>query len=126
MHAPRLTHSQIAPVRTAQIAAQGGKCALCQLPGVSSDPVLDHCHTTGAVRGTLHRSCNALLGKVENNAPRFGVRNLQAFGHGLAQYLQKHSTNITGMTHPLYKTEDEKRVARNTKARKKRAETKRG
>ncbi|MCA3159565.1 MAG: exonuclease VII [Burkholderiales bacterium] len=126
MNAPRLTHSQIAEVRNAQIAAQGGKCALCQLPGVAKDPVLDHHHGTGAVRGTLHRSCNALLGKVENNAPRFGVTNLQAFGHGLAQYLAKHSTNITGLTHPTYKTEDEKRIARNTKARKVRAEKKKG
>jgi hypothetical protein len=44
----------------------------------------------------------------------------------LAQYLAKHSTNITGLTHPTYKTEDEKRIARNTKARKVRAEKKKG
>lgn len=67
-----------------------------------------------------------MLGKVENNAPRFGVYDLAAFGHGLAQYLQKHATNITGMTHPTHKTEDEKRVARNTKARKTRATAKKG
>lgn len=97
---------------------------MCKLPGVSNDPVLDHCHTTGAVRGTLHRSCNALLGKVENNAARFGVRSLSAFLHGAASYLQLHTTNITGLTHPTHKTEDEKRLARNLKAVKKRAATK--
>lgn len=97
---------------------QGGKCALCGLPGVIKDPVLDHCHKTGAVRGTLHRSCNALLGKVENNAARFGVKNLSAFLNGTARYLQIHTTNITGMIHPTHKTDDEKRLARNAKARK--------
>lgn len=65
--------------------------------------------------------CNALLGKVENNAPRFGVRNLSAFLHGTAAYLQRHLTNITGLIHPLHLTEDEKRIKRNTKARATRA-----
>jgi len=88
------------------------------LPGVARDPVLDHDHATGAVRGTLHRSCNALLGKVENNHARFGVSvdSLPAFLHGAAAYLQRHKTNITGLLHPTHKTDDEKRIARNKKA----------
>ncbi len=86
--------------------------------------MLDHCHTTGAVRATLHRSCNSLLGKVENNAARFGVRSLPAFLHGAAKYLQIHTTNITGLTHPTHKTLDEKRLARNKAAVTKRAKAK--
>lgn len=72
----------------------------------------------------LHRSCNALLGKVENNSARFGVRdtNLPAFLHGTAAYLQKHTTNITGMIHSTHLTEDEKRIKRNKQAVKRRAE----
>lgn len=65
----------------------------------------------------LHNGCNALLGKVENNAARFGVRNLAAFGHGVATYLSKHTTNITGLIHPLHKTADEKRELKNKRAR---------
>jgi hypothetical protein len=76
------------------------------------------------VRGTLHRSCNSLLGKVENNSARFGVRSLPEFLHGAAAYLQKHSTNITGLIHPTHKTDDEKRLARNKKAVAKRAAAK--
>lgn len=88
--------------------------------------MLDHCHTSGAVRGTLHRSCNALLGKVENNHARFGVSklNLPAFLHGAASYLQKHKTNITGLIHPTHKTEDEKRLLRNKRAKIARAKKK--
>lgn len=101
--------------------AQQNKCALCGLPGVANDPVLDHCHKTGAVRGTLHRSCNSLLGKVENNAARFGVKNMPAFLHGAAGYLQRHATNITGLLHPTHYTDEEKRLKRNKLAVKKRA-----
>lgn len=106
------------------LSAQNGKCALCLLPCTPKDARLDHDHKTGAVRGVLHNGCNALLGKVENNAPRFGVRNLAAFGAGVARYLQAHITNVTGLLHPLHKTPDEKRLARNKKARDTRAANK--
>ena len=83
-----------------------------------------HDHQTGAIRGALHRGCNALLGKVENNYKRYGVRNLFAFLNGAAAYLQRHLTNRTGLLHPTHYTEDEKREKRNAKARAARARTK--
>jgi len=88
------------------------------------DAVLDHDHSTGAVRASLHRTCNALLGKVENNYKRYGVKNLGAFCAGLAGYLQTHRINQTGLLHPTFKTEDEKREKRNKTARIKRAKSK--
>jgi hypothetical protein len=115
----RLKSSEVSTVRGRLSSQQNGRCALCQLP--LTKPVLDHDHTTGAVRGTLHNGCNALLGKVENNYKRYGVVNLAAFLHGLAAYLQRHATNQTGFLHPTHKTEDEKRERRNTKARAARA-----
>lgn len=121
----RLTTSQLKEVRQKLLVAQGGKCAICQGPITTrqgQDAVLDHDHKTGAVRAVLHRSCNALLGKVENNQVRFGVRDLAAFCHGTAAYLQKHMTNITGMIHSTHLTEDEKRIKRNKQAVKRRAE----
>lgn len=124
MLAQRITSTGIKDVRDHQIISQRGLCQLCGLPGVARDPVLDHCHTTGAVRGTLHRSCNSLLGKVENNAARFGVKDLAAFLHGCAKYLQMHRTNITMMLHPTHRTTDEKRILRNKKAVTKRAAAK--
>ena len=118
----KIKHSEIATVRLDLYVAQGGRCALCQGQFTGSDyAVLDHDHGTGAIRAALHRSCNALLGKVENNAARYGVRQLSAFGQGLGPYLQAHTTNRTGLIHPLHKTEDEKRLARNKAARKRRA-----
>lgn len=120
----KLTAAQVKLVRVKLAAEQGGRCCICQGQlGTKAplDPVLDHNHQTGAVRGVLHRGCNSLLGKVENNAGRYGVREVFAFCRGLAPYLQKHMSNITGYLHPTHKTEDEKRIARNAKARKARA-----
>lgn len=116
----RLKTTEVAEVRLAISKKQGGLCALCQQPlGKTAplDPVLDHDHNTGAVRGVLHRGCNSLLGKLENNAGRYGVRNLLAFGTGSSQYLRIHITNITDLLHPSFKTEDEKRLLKNRRAR---------
>lgn len=120
----KLKTTQVADTRETLRTQQGGLCALCKTPCSSSDAVLDHDHSTGAVRATLHRGCNALLGKIENNYKRYGVKSLGAFCAGTAGYLAKHTTNQTGLIHPTHKTEDEKRLARNAKARKKRAESK--
>ena len=115
----RLKASELSVIRERLAKEQGGRCALCQLP--LTKPVLDHDHTTGAVRGTLHNGCNALLGKVENNYKRYGVVNLAAFLQGTAAYLQRHTTNQTGYLHSAHRTEDEKRERTNKRARAARA-----
>lgn len=115
----QLKQSEIAATRTELLAGQGGKCALCRLPVKRA--CLDHDHGTGAVRGVLCSGCNACLGKLENSYKRYGVQNLFAFCNGLAAYLQQHAFNITGFVHPLHKTDEEKRLARNAKARATRA-----
>ena len=50
------------------LAAQDGHCAICPTPiepGVST--CVDHCHTTGAVRGVLCGHCNSGLGYFRDN-----------------------------------------------------------
>jgi hypothetical protein len=53
----------------AMLEAQDNCCALC---GVHKDTQrrwlnVDHCHTTGAVRGLLCDDCNVALGKFKDN-----------------------------------------------------------
>lgn len=54
----------------AMLASQNGKCAICgsleseQFKGVFH---IDHCHTTGNVRGLLCRGCNHMLGVVKDD-----------------------------------------------------------
>lgn len=126
MHGQRLTHSQVKPIRDQILAGQGGKCAICKRPLKASEiPALDHDHHTGAIRGTLHHSCNTILGKIENNAGRFGLAgHIIEFCMGVGPYLQRHKTNVTGMIHPTHLSDEEKRIKKNTKARTVRAKAK--
>lgn len=57
-------------------AHQHGKCAICKTPislisGISKKGKahVDHCHTTGKVRGLLCTKCNTLLGMANDSIP---------------------------------------------------------
>jgi hypothetical protein len=121
MEPVKIKTKEVSQTRSDLLTEQGSRCALCKMPCSSQQAVLDHDHKTGKIRGVLHRTCNGLLGKIENFCQRFGIPNLSAFLHGADAYLQKHATDQTGLVHPTFKTAEEKRIARNTKARKRRA-----
>lgn len=120
----KLKVREVAEIRAELHGAQAGRCAVCKLLVKDKDAVLDHDHSTGVVRAVLHRGCNAVLGKIENNYRRYGVPNLAAFLNGVAGYLQRHATPQTSYLHPTHLTDDEKRERRNAKARKRRAANK--
>jgi hypothetical protein len=58
-----------------------------------TDAVVDHNHTSGMVRGVLHRQANAFEGKVSNAWKRYGANNtklsLPQALRRLADYLEK-------------------------------------
>lgn len=58
---------------------QGGRCAICQLPEeeVGGRLHVDHCHTTGSVRGLLCQGCNTGIGKLRED-PGI-IRNAAAY-----------------------------------------------
>lgn len=49
----------------AMLTAQDGRCLICLRR--MSLPAIDHCHTTGVVRGLLCRGCNAALGHFHDD-----------------------------------------------------------
>jgi len=55
----------------AMLQQQGGLCAICRSGDLgrknSGRLAIDHCHTTGAVRGLLCHRCNSLLGHAKDN-----------------------------------------------------------
>ena len=52
---------------TAMLQQQGGACAICRMPSKRRLAV-DHCHTTGRVRGLLCHGCNLILGHAKDSA----------------------------------------------------------
>lgn len=51
---------------------QEGKCALCKEP-FAETPHVDHCHTTGKVRGLLHTKCNTGIGMFGDNPQKLAL-----------------------------------------------------
>lgn len=56
---------------TALWTAQGNKCAICKIEkekvSTNNGLHIDHCHTTGKVRGLLCGNCNRGLGMFEDS-----------------------------------------------------------
>lgn len=122
----RLTQREVPVVKAAiHRNRQGGKCPLCDEPFPVKDVCLDHDHVTGQVRGALCRNCNGIEGKIKNLVVR-GRRGkpMEDYLGRLILYWLQYKENPNQFLYPTHKTEDEKRVLRNTRARKKRAANK--
>lgn len=117
----KLKHTEVKPFRLQQLERQNNCCSLCGEPLTIEEAVLDHCHTTGVLRGVLHRGCNALLGKIENNMPRNRVNlgRLSNIANNLIKYLTDDP--ISEYLHPTYKTQEERKelVKKRARARRK-------
>lgn len=50
---------------------QDGKCAICH-QDFKSSPHVDHCHTSGKVRGLLCKQCNLLIGYAKDDPAILG------------------------------------------------------
>lgn len=119
----QLTVGQVASARTQILAAQGGLCAVCKKKIIGRDvAVLDHDHDTGIIRGVLHSSCNGIEGRMKSLGHRghAGVTSA-AYIIGLGKYLEHHIKPKFNMLHPSYKSPQQKKDAKNAKARKLRA-----
>jgi len=119
----RIKVSEIPKLRAVLLEQQKGYCALCghTMQG-TKQPALDHDHKTGFIRDVLCINCNGMEGKVFSLARRGGGSGCEALWLSkLIKYYEKHIIPLHGgIIHPTYKTEEEKRLARNAKARSKR------
>ncbi len=122
----KLTRSQLRPVTMRLLQQQGGICPLCTKPidlTIKGEAVCDHDHATGRIRGALHRSCNAALGKMDHAIGRWGCKVMDyaaiiAWAKNAIAYYEQEPTDMIYQSH---QTEEEKRVAKNAKERRARA-----
>jgi hypothetical protein len=96
----KLKYKDVKPLRETLLSQQQGICALCNEP-IVDDAVLDHDHKTGLIRKVLHRGCNALLGKIENNMPRnrISLGRLKQIGLNLSSYIEQQHSQVRHPTH---------------------------
>jgi len=119
----RLTRKDADHLRETLVYAQKFKCALCREPFEGKTACLDHDHRTGVIREVLCLNCNGIEGKIFNlcrRAKRKGTE--RQFLSAVGDYWDMHANpEGTLYLHPTHRTADEKRLARNAKARKRRA-----
>ena len=98
----KLKYKDVAPLRSRLLTEQNSQCRLCG-EEIIDDAVLDHDHRSGLLRGVLHRGCNSLLGKIENNMPRSRVDlgRLSRIADNLIGYLT--ADPVSELLHPTYK-----------------------
>jgi hypothetical protein len=104
----KLKTKDIREYRQTQLQAQDNLCALCQEP-VETDAVLDHDHRSGFLRKVLHRGCNAMLGKIENNMARnrMDMNRLEIWANNLVGYINQTHTDVI---HPTHLTPEERKM----------------
>lgn len=84
----------IVALRETLCQKQQGICPVCQR--MLNAPCLDHHHKrrikgSGQIRGVLCRSCNVMLGKIENNCVRYSIsqEELPEILRNMAKYLEQ-------------------------------------
>lgn len=104
----KLLYREVKTHREELLKRQGFRCALCG-DEIDDDAVLDHCHKTGKIRKVLHRGCNAMLGKIENNLARNKMTSvrLSQFALNLVHYVEQEYEDIV---HPTYLTPEERKM----------------
>ena len=72
----------------ALLISQNGKCAICKIAAEESSKkqlFIDHCHSSGKVRGLLCHHCNLVIGQARDD--------LEILTNSI-EYLRKHNEQV--------------------------------
>lgn len=121
----KIKQSQVKDITESILATQKGVCPLCKQVIPKGMACLDHDHTTGEIRGVLCRNCNGMEGRIHNRVV-MAKRQLTCIEwlENLLKYWKHHQISRHHLLHHTFKTEDEKRLQRNARARARRAAAK--
>ena len=79
------------------LAEQGGSCAICKRTQDRSFDV-DHCHSTGKVRGLLCTNCNRMVGHAADSGARLvaAAAYLGINPHQAAHFIRAYIESVAG------------------------------
>ena len=114
------TADEITTYRKQRTAIQKYRCPICKGALQTGVNALDHSHKTGHCRSVLCRSCNVGEGKVlagmlfRTPTTNLAYRDPVTWLRNLANYLEYHEKNPSGIIHPTFdlKTGKQKPVRR--------------
>lgn len=125
----KLKVSEVKGKKLEILKQQNWECAICGLNMATntSNACLDHCHTTGFIRGVLCRNCNRGEGKVKTQMImcKRGGQPINWLMN-LLNYIIKHKVPNTNLMYPSHKTAEDKRLRTNMLAKKRRDAIKNG
>lgn len=104
----QLRPQEVAAFREKLLIQQKNNCPLCFKRIEKHEAALDHDHVSGHVRGTLHRNCNSVEGRVLHWARRSGTNPIE-FLKALLVYWDCDYTD--NPLHPNHKTPVGKKMA---------------
>jgi uncharacterized protein YbaR (Trm112 family) len=122
----RIKAGDLKEVRAALLLEQDWVCPLCErdLHYIKAQQrCVDHDHsatgpTAGSIREVLCSNCNGNEGRIRNRVLcAKGAMNEIDWLENLLNYWKKHQTSQTGLVHHTHKTQEEKRLLKNKKAR---------
>lgn len=119
----RLKPSEVKHWREHYLRLQKDLCPLCKRKIDYTEAALDHDHSSGRIRATLHRNCNSVEGRVLHWARRSGSDPVIFLSNLLLYWGGEYNNNPV---HPNHRTEAELKVKgfRKRLRRAKRASTK--
>lgn len=116
----RIKTKDIATYRQLYATEQQNICPLCSKD--IQDPVLEHDHVSGRLRGTTCRKCNSALGAIENAGKRYGIPLATLIQ--ITKNFEQHINNTKPVLHPTHLTPEEKAARTKRKAKRRRENAK--
>jgi len=117
----KLTPTGVAACRKQYATRQKYICPVCKGTLAHGITALDHCHNTGHIRATLCQSCNVSEGKVKAGVlfrtpkSNLAYKDPVSWLRNLADYLEHHKANPSGIIHPTFDLKAGKQTPRKRK-----------
>jgi 5-methylcytosine-specific restriction endonuclease McrA len=115
----RIKQSEIKIYREQYWQENNGICPVCQELIDLKDAVLDHRHSDGYIRNTIHRFCNTFISHIENNQKRNKISPSQLTA--ILANFQTYVVTTKPILHPTHLSPEERQARTKKRAKARRA-----